>query len=164
VSIRRNQAPARVERARKSEKVSIASTAKLRYLRASAQKTRLVVDQIRGLRVDEARAILKNSIKRVAKDVLKVLQSAHANTEAKADQAAMFDADSLFVTRAWVDEGPMMKRTQPAPMGRAYPIRKRTCHVTIELGSIAALPAPRRGRAGRGEGKKATTEKKSAAK
>jgi large subunit ribosomal protein L22 len=149
VSIRRQQAPERVARARKTEKLAVASTAKLRYLRASAQKTRLVVDQIRGLRVDEARAILKNSVKRVAHDVLKLLQSAQANTESRPDSAAMFDVDDLYVTRAWVDEGPTQKRTQPAPMGRAYPIRKRTCHVTIELGSLAAPAAPR-GRAGRG--------------
>jgi large subunit ribosomal protein L22 len=149
VSTRRNQAPGRVSAARRTEKVAVASTAKLRYLRASAQKTRLVVDQIRGLRVDEARAYLKNSIKRVAKDVLKLLQSAQANTEAQGEKAAMFDADELYVTRACVDEGPMMKRTQPAPMGRAYPIHKRTCHVTIELGSIGAPPV-RAARQGRG--------------
>lgn len=160
MTTRRNQAPGRVSNARKADKVAVASTAKLRYLRASAQKTRLVVDQIRGLRVDEARAFLKNSVKRVAADVLKLLQSAQANTEAKAERAAMFDADELYVTKAFVDEGPMMKRTQPAPMGRAYPIHKRTCHVTIELGSIGALQprAPRKGRGGR-----ARTENKSAA-
>ena len=161
MTTRRNQAPGRVSKARKTAKVALASTAKLRYLRASAQKTRLVVDQIRGLRVEEARAYLKNCEKRVAKDVLKLLQSAHANTEARADQASMFDADDLYVTRVYVDEGPMMKRTQPAPMGRAYPIHKRTCHVTIELGSIGAPPV-RAARAGRG-GRKAGTQNKSAA-
>ena len=122
----------------------------MRHLRASAQKTRLVVDVIRGMRVDDARAYLKNSIKRVARDVLKVLQSAQANTESRPEAAAMFDADDLFVTRAVVDEGPIMKRSQPAPMGRAYPIHKRTCHVTIELGSIGSAPAAPRGRVGRG--------------
>lgn len=160
MSKRRNEAPAQVARARKNEKLAVASTAKLRNLRASAQKTRLVIDQIRGLRVDEARAILMNSVKRVSKDVLKLLMSAQANTESRPEAAAMFDPDDLYVTRAWVDEGQMMKRTQPAPMGRAYPIHKRTCHITIELGSLAAPVAPR-GRAGRG--RQAATQKRAAA-
>ncbi len=152
MSMRPSDQPARVARARKADTVTFASKAKLRYLRASAQKTRLVVDQIRGKRVDEARAVLKNSIKRVAREVLKVLQSAQANTEARPETAAMFDADELYVTRAFVDEGPITKRSQPAPMGRAYPIHKRTCHVTIELGSIGTAQAAPRGRRGRGSG------------
>jgi large subunit ribosomal protein L22 len=149
VSTRRNQAPDRVVSARAGDKIVVASTAKLRNLRASAQKTRLVVNEIRGLRVDEARAFLRNSVKRVARDVLKLLQSAQANTESRGEQASMFDADELFITKAFVDEGRMAKRSQPAPMGRAYPIHKRTCHVTIELGSLGA-PAPRAPRQGRG--------------
>ena len=116
--------------------VTVASTARMRYLGSSAQKTRLVVDQIRGKRVDEARAYLRSCRKSVAHDILKLLMSALANTEARPDKAAMIDADELVVTRAQVDQAPSLKRIQPAPMGRAYPILKRYCHVTIELGTL----------------------------
>ena len=115
--------------------VTVASRARVRYLGKSAQKTRLVINEIRGKRVDQARAFLRNCRKSVAVDVLKLLMSALANTESRADKAAMLDVDELLVTRAQVDEAPSMKRTQPAPMGRAYPILKRYCHVTIELGT-----------------------------
>ena len=117
-------------------KVTVASSARMRYLGSSAQKTRLVVNQIRGKRVDEARAFLRNCRKSVAHDILKLLMSALANTEARPDKAAMIDADELVVTRAQVDQAPSLKRIQPAPMGRAYPILKRHCHVTIELGTV----------------------------
>jgi large subunit ribosomal protein L22 len=112
----------------------VVSRARLRYLRGSAQKARLVVDQIRGKRVDEAGDLLKASPRRAARHVYKVLMSALANTE-NAPDAAMIDTDDLQVVRAWVDEGPFMKRIRPAPMGRAFPIHKRTCHVTLELGT-----------------------------
>ena len=145
MSPRMSQAPARVARARKSASLTSASSATLRYVRSSAQKTRLVVNQIRGQRVDEARALLMASRKAVARHVLKLLLSAVANTENRPDVKAMADVDELYVTRVEVGDGPAMKRIQPAPMGRAYPIRKRTCHVTIELGSLgkAVATAPR---------------------
>lgn len=136
------QNPARVAKSRKIEKVSVASTATLRHLRSSAQKTRLVIDQIRGRRVDEARALLRASKKAVARDLLKLLTSAVANTENLPGGAGMLDADELFVTRAEVGQGPVLKRIQPAPMGRAFPIHKRTCHVTLELGTLGAAKAP----------------------
>ena len=122
---------------RKKGAPQVVSKARLRYLRGSAQKTRLVVDQIRGKRVDEAGDLLKNSRKRAAAHIYKVLMSAVANTENAAD-AALIDTDELRVVGAWVDEGPVMKRIRPAPMGRAFPIRRRTCHVTLELGTHAA--------------------------
>ena len=106
----------------------------MRFLRVSAQKTRLVVDQIRGRRVDDARAYLRSCRKAVARDVYKLLMSAVANTE-NSERAALVDTEELYVTRAHVDGGPMAKRAQPAPMGRQYPIMKRHCHVTIELGT-----------------------------
>jgi large subunit ribosomal protein L22 len=143
VSIRQGQGPARVSRARKGGTVTVASSAKLRYLRSSAQKTRLVVDQIRGRRVDDARALLFASRKSVARDVLKLLMSALANTENRPEVMSMVDVDDLYVTRVEVGDGPVLKRIQPAPMGRAYPIHKRSCHVTIELGSLGGSPAPK---------------------
>ena len=149
MSDRPHQAPARVERARKTKELRVASMARLRYLKASAQKTRLVVDQIRGLRVDEARAILRVSQKAVARDLLKLLMSAVANTENAPGGGGMIDTEELYVTRAEVGQGPTMKRIQPAPMGRAFPIHKRSCHVTLELGTLSSAPrqSTSRGRA-----------------
>lgn len=142
--------PDRVKKAVAGSKASIASTATLRYLRSSAQKTRLVIDQIRGRRVDEARALLRVSKKAVARDVLKLLTSAVANTENAPGGAGMLDAEELYVTRAEVGEGPSLKRIQPAPMGRAFPIQKRTCHITLELGTLGETrPASSRRRGGR---------------
>jgi large subunit ribosomal protein L22 len=146
--MRAGQAPARVAAARKMSQLTVASTAKMRYLGSSAQKTRLVVDMIRGHRVDEARALLRNSRKAVARDILKLLMSAVANTENAPGGAGMIEPEELFVTRAEVGEGPMQKRIQPAPMGRAFPIHKRSCHITLELGTLASVKAPVR--AGRG--------------
>ena len=156
MTLRNSQTPARLARARKESDITVASTAKLRYCGSSAQKTRLVVNEIRGKRVDDARAFLRTSRKTVARDVLKLLQSAVANTES-ADRAGAFEAEELFITRAEVGEGPMQKRIQPAPMGRAFPIHKRTCHITIELGSLTtARPAPRQ-RSARGSARASRT-------
>jgi len=108
----------------------VLSTAKLKYLGVSAQKTRLVVDQVRGRNVGEALSILRYSPKLVAQDLEKLLKSAVANAQQK-DPAV--DVDDLFVARATVDVAPMMKRIQHRAMGRVFPILKRACHVTIDL-------------------------------
>lgn len=108
------------------------SKARLRYLRSSPQKTRLVVDQIRGLGVNEALATLDDSPKAVAVDVAKLLRSAVANAQ-QGDQRA--DADTLYVSKAWVDCGPIMKRLRPATFGRAFRVVHRLCHVGLELDS-----------------------------
>jgi len=104
--------------------------ARMMYLRSSAQKTRLVVDQIRGMGVNQAVALLVESPKSVARDIVKVLRSAVANAE-KGDQRV--DADTLYVSRAAVDGGPSLKRIRPATFGRAFRVLKRTCHITLEL-------------------------------
>jgi len=119
--------------------------ARMRYLRSSAQKTRLVVDQIRGIGVNDAIAMLRESPKSVARDIVKVLRSAVANAE-KGDQRV--DADTLFVSRAYVDGGPSAKRIRPATFGRAFRILKRTCHITLELDAREDL-RPRASRAKR---------------
>ncbi len=106
------------------------SQAKLRFLRASAQKTRLVVDQIRGRDVDEALGILKASPKRVARPIEKLLSSAIANAQQREERV---DVDRLFVARVWVDEGPYEKRGRAASMGRFFPILRKRAHVTIQL-------------------------------
>ena len=103
-----------------------------RTVRQSPRKMRLVVDLVRGRHVNEAFAILKFSKKHAAKQVSKVLLSAVANAREKAVRASeRLDEDQLFVKTAAVDEGPTLKRFQPAAMGRATPLKKRTSHVTI---------------------------------
>lgn len=104
--------------------------ARLRYLGVSAQKVRLVVDQVRGKNVGEAISLLHYSPKLVARDLEKLVQSALANAQQK-DQK--IDVDRLVIVRATVDEGPPQKRTRHRSMGRVYRILKKTCHVTIDL-------------------------------
>ncbi len=106
------------------------SKATLRYLRTSAQKTRLVVDQIRGRDVGDALAILKTSTKRVARPIEKLLNSAIANATNREERV---DVDKLFVARAWVDEGPSEARGRAGTMGRYFPRLRRKAHVTLQL-------------------------------
>lgn len=101
-----------------------------KYLKGSAQKARLVVDQIRGQAAEDALRLLRFSNKRAAKSIEKVLKSAIANCE-YADES--LHLDDLFVSQAFVDMGPTKRRMRmrPAPMGRAYRERRHGCHVTI---------------------------------
>jgi len=108
----------------------VIARARLRYLRGSAQKARLVIDQVRGKSVEEARHILTYSPKSAARAIKKVVDSAVANAQNKDPK---LDLDDLVVARAVVDEGPHMKRIRHRSMGRVYQILKRTCHVTIDL-------------------------------
>ena len=107
-------------------------TAKLRYLQASPQKVRLVADQLRGKGVEEAAMILKLSPKLAAKPLAKLLRSAVANAENRAEQV---DLDRLYVKEISVDGGPTLKRIRPQPMGRAFRVLKRQSHITIKLDS-----------------------------
>jgi large subunit ribosomal protein L22 len=110
--------------------MAMVSKAKMKYLGSSAQKTRLVVDLIRGRAVEEALSTLRGTKKTVAKDVSKVVASALANAKVIREDV---DVDRLFISRATVDGGPSQKRIRPAPMGRAFRIIRRSCHITIEL-------------------------------
>jgi large subunit ribosomal protein L22 len=101
-----------------------------KYVRGSAQKIRLVVDLIRGKNVSDALTILRFTKKRASKDVEKVLKSAIANAEQRAEAV---DVDSLYVSQAYVNEGPRMKRIRPAPMGRAYRYQRRLSHISIQV-------------------------------
>ena len=114
-----------------------------RTVRQSARKMRLVIDLIRGRAVPEADAILRFSKKRAAKQIHKVLKSAVANAQQAAQrQNEAFDADRLRVKYAVVNEGATLKRFTAAAMGRATPIKKRTSHVEIRVGSdTVAAPA-----------------------
>ena len=118
-----------------------------RGVRQSARKMRLVVDLIRGRAVPEADAILRFSKKRAARQIHKVLKSAVANAQQTAQrQNTPFDADTLRVTYAVVNEGQTLKRFTAAAMGRGTPILKRTSHVEIHVADAAAAapaaPAP----------------------
>jgi large subunit ribosomal protein L22 len=106
------------------------ATATLKYLKASPQKVRLIVDLVRGKKVEEALSILRFTKKSAARDLEKLLRSAVANAENKEGGA---DVDELVVSKIYVDEGPREKRVQPAPMGRAYRIQKRKAHVTVHV-------------------------------
>jgi large subunit ribosomal protein L22 len=116
--------------------------AQAKWVHSSARKARLVTDLIRGRSVPEARTILAFSNRAVAKDVEKVLRSAVANAESRPD--LHWQGDDLVVTAAYADEGPTLKRWRARARGRVARIRKRTCHITIELaqgGALSSAPA-----------------------
>jgi large subunit ribosomal protein L22 len=98
-----------------------------RYVRVTPRKARRVVDLIRGMPADEAQAVLAFAPQSASDPVGKVLASAIAN----ADQAQHVDSGTLVVSRAWVDEGPTLKRFRPRAQGRGYRINKRTSHITV---------------------------------
>ena len=108
--------------------------AQARYVRISPTKARRVVDLVRGMTVQEALTILKFAPQAASEQAYKVLASAAANAE----HNGRLDRDTLIVSEAYVDEGPTMKRFRPRAQGRAYRIRKRTCHITFVVESVAA--------------------------
>jgi len=119
------------------------SRAKQSGVRQSARKMRLVIDLIRGRAVPEADAILRFSKKRAARQIHKVLKSAVANAQQAAQrQNTPFDADTLRVSYAVVNEGQTLKRFTAAAMGRGTPILKRTSHVEIRVAGAEAPVAP----------------------
>ena len=107
--------------------------AKLRHARFSAQKARLIADQIRGLNVDEALDLLNFSTKRASKVIRKLLESAMANAEFNEG----LDIDSLKVSTIMVDEGPVLKRMKARAKGRGCRINKQTCHITLKVQEIS---------------------------
>ena len=130
-----------------------------RYVRVTPRKARRVVDLIRGLPAEQAKAVLTFAPQSASDPVGKVLASAIANAE----QGGRASASSLVVSRAWVDEGPTMKRFRPRAQGRGYRINKRTSHITVivsdegapEVAGRGAAAGSRRG-AGRGASKERT--------
>ena len=103
--------------------------AQARWVRSSARKARLVLEHIRGLTVPEARTVLAFSERAIARDIERVLRSAVANAEANHGLVG----DELVVAAAYADEGPTLKRWRARARGRVARIRKRTCHITVEL-------------------------------
>jgi len=122
--------------------------AKHRYARISARKARLVMDLIRDEPVESALYKLRFCPRRAAPMIRKVVRAAIAN----ATQAAGVEAEELVIWRAFVDEGPTMKRWRPRAMGRAFPRLRRSCHLSVELRQKS--PEER----ARDEGKKADTQ------
>jgi large subunit ribosomal protein L22 len=111
------------------------AAAEARYVRISPQKARLVVDMIRGQQAGEAVNILNAVNKGITGVVEKVLKSAIANAESRSSEV---DVDKLFVSEAYVNEGPRQKRIRPAPMGRAYRYQRRTSHIVVKVSERAA--------------------------
>ena len=101
-----------------------------RYIRMSPQKARLVIDLIRGKNVNDALMTLQFTNKRATGPIEKVVRSAVANATEKSESV---DVDNLFIEKAYINEGPRLKRIRPAPMGRAFRYVRRMSHVTIEL-------------------------------
>ena len=102
--------------------------AKARYVRVTPMKARRVVDLIRGLPADQAQAVLQFAPQAASETVGKVLASAIANADARGGRG---DRGLLWVRRAWVDEGPTLKRFRPRAQGRGYRVLKRTSHITV---------------------------------
>jgi large subunit ribosomal protein L22 len=112
--------------------------ARARYVRATPMKVRRVVDLIRGRSAADALAVLQFAPQAASEPVAKVLASAMANAENNLD----LDPETLRISKAYVDEGPTLKRFRPRAQGRAYRIRKRTSHITIEVESIKIEKKP----------------------
>ena len=110
-----------------TDEVMVRATAK--FVRISPRKVRLIADQVRGKHIDDARALLAFSPRSAALEVSKVIESAAANAEANHDLIG----DEMIVREIRVDEGPTIKRFRPRAMGRATPINKRTCHISVAL-------------------------------
>jgi large subunit ribosomal protein L22 len=121
-----------------AQDTSTKARATARYVRVSPQKARLVVDLIRGKQAGAALTTLRTTNKRIAPTVEKVLQSAIANATHRNEDV---DVDQLYVSEAYVNDGPRMKRVRPAPMGRAYRYQRRLAHIVIKVAEKGAKEA-----------------------
>jgi ribosomal protein L22 len=113
----------------KAKSAPIVVRASSRYVRVAPRKARLVADQVRGLQIDRARALLQFSPRGAAQDIGKLIESAAANAENNHDLVA----DEMRVAEITVDEGPTLRRFRPRALGRATPINKRTSHIAVAL-------------------------------
>jgi len=107
-------------------------TAKAKYVRISPRKIRLIMDEVRGKKVEEALNILSFIPKKGARILKKLIESAVANAQDKSN----IDVDELKIAKIYADQGPMLKRWRPRALGRATMIRKRTSHLTVVLEEI----------------------------
>jgi len=109
-------------------------TAKARFTRVSPQKARLVLDLIKGRRVEEALSTLQFTKKRIAPEIFQLLRSAVENANYLSQEKGLdVDVDKLYVKHAIANDGPRMKRIRPAPMGRAFRYQRRISHMEIVL-------------------------------
>ena len=116
--------------------------AQAKWVRMSARKARLVLDNVRGRTVPEARTVLAFTPRAAAREIDRVLASAVANAES----AHGLDGDELVVVGAYADEGPTLKRWRARARGRVNRIRKRTCHITVVVAPVAERPRRDQGR------------------
>lgn len=112
----------------KEQGTAISARASVQEVRITAQKARRVVDLVRGMKADDALAVLKFAPQAAGETVYKLVASAVANAK---DLHGVRDASELWVTQAFVDEGTTLKRFRPRAQGRAFKIRKRTSHITV---------------------------------
>jgi large subunit ribosomal protein L22 len=115
--------------------------ARATYVRVTPMKARRVIELIRDMPAREALSVLQFSPQSASEPIAKVLKSAIANAE----NNFSLDPETLVISHAYVDEGPTMKRFRPRAQGRAYRIKKRTSHITIEVESIDTAPTKKRG-------------------
>ena len=116
-------------KARKAPAAPPVVRASARYVRIAPRKARLIADQVRGLHIEKARALLQFSPRGAAEDIHKLIDSAAANAENNHDLIG----DEMKISSITVDEGPTLKRFRPRAMGRATPIHKRTSHIAVAL-------------------------------
>jgi len=153
----------------------VEAIATARGIRTSAQKAGLVCQLIRGKGVNQALATLQFTRKTIAREIAKVLRSAVANVQQQ--EAFSGDIDRLYVSAAYANQGPSMKRVRPAPMGRAYRVVKRTAHLTVQVvekplkiakvaaaGDAAAEGKPARAKSSTSKGASGSAPAKSAGK
>ena len=114
---------------REEELVPVVVRASARYVRVAPRKARLVADQVRGLQIDRARALLEFSPRSAAEDIRKLIDSAASNAENNHELVA----DEMRIAEITVDEGPTMRRYRPRALGRATRINKRTSHISVAL-------------------------------
>lgn len=142
--------------------------AESRFVRVSPQKARLVLNLIKGLRVEDALNTLLFTKKRVALQIHKILHSALDNANYLSGEKGLdVDVDGLFVKHAIANDGPRMKRIRPAPQGRAYRYQRRMSHIEIALAEKVrpeGAPAPQKAAAKKAPAKKAAPVKKSTTK
>jgi ribosomal protein L22 len=121
--------PAKKRETPKAKPAPLMVRASSRYVRVAPRKARLVADQVRGLNIDRARALLQFSPRGAARDIGKLIESAASNAENNHDLVA----DEMRVAEITVDEGPTLRRFRPRALGRATPINKRTSHIAVAL-------------------------------
>jgi ribosomal protein L22 len=125
----KKEAPKRAPAKPKPKPAPLVVRASSRYVRVAPRKARLVADQVRGLDIDRARALLRFSPRGAARDIGKLIESAAANAENNHDLVA----DEMRVAEITVDEGPTLRRYRPRALGRATQINKRTSHIAVAL-------------------------------